>query len=205
MNIKILILFMLFVLPLSINCQSLGDNHEFAIGTGAGIVPVGKTSVSDYRFFSSYGYKISERFAIGLGLSYKNYANTDWFYKPGTSGDGFEKDGGFTSTSRIAVWTPYLHGKYIFTNDAKVNPFAFVHGGYGFAGDKNVESPVDGKLKTKGGLYSSAGAGIQFPVFRNTQMLIYADYNYQRLSHKISTYELINKNSSVGLNIGIIF
>ncbi len=203
MNIKRTILLCTAVI-MSFSLRALSQNHDkYEVQVESGVAAgIGK-SAGMYLFSLSPGYRINSRTVVGAGVSYENYGEDHLLL------DG--KELLYKDTGRRAFWVPFAHAKYTFSSRGKISPYVGGRVGYGIFGEKRVPEKYDRLIfyQAKGGVNTSLDVGVSYPLVGETRVLLAVSYHYQHLTNRYLEfpwdYNRVRNNSSVGLNVGIVF
>lgn len=199
---RILFLFITFSISFSFRIISQNlENYElqFETGVATGV----KESVGTYSFSLSPGYRINSRFVLGVGASYENYGEDHLLLD--------EREGLYKDTGRRLFWVPYAHGKYTFFSKKLITAYVKGRAGYGIYDEKEIPFKYKGLIFShpKGGVNTSFYVGCTYPVFGKNRLSLAVSYHYQQLTNRYKElpwdYRQEENNTSIGINIGVIF
>lgn len=162
-----------------------------------------KQSTGLYFFSFSPGYKINSKIVLGAGVSYENYGEDHLLLD--------EKELLYKDTGRRSFWVPFVHAKYTFSSNSKIAPYIKGSAGYGIFDEKRIPDEYDRLIfyHAKGGVNTSLDLGCTYPIKGGTRISLAVSYHYQRLTNRYLEnpwdYNRLENNSSVGLNVGIVF
>ena len=192
---RVIILFLFAVCPILAFSQSKG--YEFSVDASAGL---GLSNLSKYSVGASVinGYRLSDKFSIGLGVGFK-YAETLYYYSEDST------LGNYDSRDNKFLVPVFLRAKFNFT-DGAIAPFITGDFGYTFDVGKNPNKNIEGLFAEPivGVDFKSKGATWFLGIGANVQQ---HHYEYFRISDVIKSSESTVKGvvTTLALHFGVAF
>jgi hypothetical protein len=205
MNTKRIILLFTSITIISFSFRALSQNiGKYEIQAETGVTAGIEESVDGYLFSLSTGRKINSRVALGGGVSCENYGEDhllldarNYLYK---------------DTGRRPFWVPFAYGKYTFSHwGNKITPYVKGKIGYGIFFEKKVPEKYYSIpfYHPKDGMNTSLDLGCTYPLAGETRISLAVSYHFQQLKNRYQSlewdYSQRKDNSSIGLNVGILF
>ena len=199
---RTILLFTAFIIAFSFSALSQNLN-KYEVQVESGVAAGIAKSTGLYLLSLSGGYRIDSQITVGAGVSYENYDEAHLLLD--------EKELLYKDTGRRSFWVPFAHAKYTFSSRGKIAPYVKGRVGYGIFGEKRIPEKYDRLIfyQAKGGINTSLDLGFSYPLVGETRILLAVSYHYQRLTNRYLEhpweYSRLQHNSSVGLNVGILF